>query len=572
MSNRIGNVAARKVLVSIVLFALVIPSMALTSPAEVLTNENIVTMLRWKTSPQEIVAVIQQNESRFDFSADGLSKLKSAGVQPEVLDAMWKATLKTTTGSVSVSAAKPVPAATTDCDNIEPHSKDRLIKATRVVRETPATLCEPHNDKCPFDEDPNKPKSHSVSLDWKTGSVSPSCVDHNGKYCFAMQNANNILYTYGFTVNRIEPQGSDLDLLKDAIGKLKDVFGGAAPAAAGKEAEAQGADLAPKECAELEKALEKARKAGEALQDAIKQLDPGKDSIGKVISVPLATTISKWQGVPPKLAAFEAAIAKLISEMKPTCGECLLAQAEALILDVYVPVRVHYLELCSRVNSNHISYYATDLESTNAYNVVVTEYYGGQQTSAETKTFHLDACRQILVASAGFLITKLEARNYLSRTVPDPNDPTKTQNVLGVDGAGRLRPALVALLNYNLPWQPMRNLGFAISAGPVFDISNGKADTSRFGFFAGGSVHLWNRLFLTPGVHVGEFADFPQGFNKPGDVIPTATGTPNPVKRWTARFAFGITFKTSGLSFGTGNSAKEDDKKTAASQPKPDTK
>ena len=223
--------------------------------------------------------------------------------------------------------------------------------------------------------------------------------------------------------------------------------------------------------------------------------------------------------------------------------------------------------MASRANSQHIARYSTDLEGTNAYDVVIKEYSGGQQTTAEAKTFHLNACRKILVSSAGFLLTQLQARSYTSRTAPDDNDPTKTQNVLGVDGGGRPWTALMALLNYNLPWQPWRNVGFAISAGPVFDITGGKADTSRFGFFGGGSLHLWNRLFLTPGVHVGEFADFPQGFGKPGQLIPANTGTPTPVKRYTARFALGITFKVSELGFGSGGTTN----KAASSQPKSET-
>ncbi|HJZ69939.1 MAG TPA: hypothetical protein VKF81_17565, partial [Blastocatellia bacterium] len=292
-----------------------------------------------------------------------------------------------------------------------------------------------------------------------------------------------------------------------------------------------------------------------------------KDASGKPKSVSLETTKSNWVPVPAKFNAFEQSIKDLHAQFKVDCGDCPLAQAEALVLDIYLPAREHYLELKARADSQHVARYTTDLENINAYDVIVKEYLNGQQTTAEPKTFHLDACRRILVSSAGFLLTQLQARTYVSRTVPDPSDPTKTQNVLGVDGGGRMRPALTALLNYNLPWQPWRNAGLAISAGPVFDISNGKADTSRFGFFGGGSLHLWNRLFLTPGVHVGEFADFPQGFSKPGQVIPDKTGTPNPVKRYTARFAIGITFKVGELGFGSKESG-DTSKKTSSSQPK----
>jgi hypothetical protein len=68
-----------------------------------------------------------------------------------------------------------------------------------------------------------------------------------------------------------------------------------------------------------------------------------------------------------------------------------------------------------------------------------------------------------------------------------------------------------------------------------------------------------------------EFADFPQGFTQAGQVIPPNTGTPTATKRYTARFAFAITFKVKDLGSTnsknvTDNSTKE--QKTPSSQPK----
>jgi hypothetical protein len=114
-----------------------------------------------------------------------------------------------------------------------------------------------------------------------------------------------------------------------------------------------------------------------------------------------------------------------------------------------------------------------------------------------------------------------------------------------------MRAALVVLFNYHDPFAwPLnrRNFGLTLSAGPVYDISQGKADTSRLGVFTGLSVHLWNRLFVTPGVHFGEFADFPQGFHAAGEPVPANFGTPTPVTRWTGHFAIAITFKGKDLS------------------------
>ncbi len=604
MSKKIGTYRkpTNQVLVSILVIATVLPSMALARADEVLTNENILSLLRWKAKPQEVVAVIERNATRFDLSGESVSKLRESGVTNDILEAMWKATLKASnnvgvglsnqqpstdhsagngirTGeakgpNAKTADLKPTPPASdppkNPCEELKAagkeHSTARLVAVQAVVAEPQKSgypVPPMFDESCPLsDNDPasGKPKTpRHVDLDWRTGSISPSCVDRSGKYCFALHNVNNILYTYGFTVNRIQPQGSDLDLLKEAIGKVKDLFGGAAKAEA---------------ICSLETKLTDAKAKSDALQAALSLLDPGKDASGKPTSVPLDTTKAKWKAVPAKFEAFEVAVRELIKllpkpgDALPTnCTACDLGLAEAMVLDVYVPARERYLALTTLVGSQNVARYTTDLDSTSAYELVVKEYYGGQQTTAEAKTFHLDACRKILISSAGFLLTQLQARSYVSRTAPDPSDPTKTQNVLSVDGGGRMRPALTALLNYNLPWQPWRNVGLAISAGPVFDISNGKADTSHFGFFGGGSLHLWNRLFLTPGVHVGEFADFPQGFSKPGQLIPDKTGTPNPVKRYTARFAFAITFKVSELGFG-GGSGTDTSKKTASSQPK----
>ncbi|MFY9611010.1 MAG: hypothetical protein WAU45_20665 [Blastocatellia bacterium] len=579
----------RKVFVSVLLLALVLPPMALATSDDALTNENILALLRWKTKPQEIVAVIEGNATRFDLSDDSLSKLREAGVTAEVLEAMFKAKLKTSSGRARVAepetrasgSVDPSPQDSEPNDTApppKPHTQARLDEAQNVVTRTvvPDLTADnlkppPDNERCPFSEEESvkdkakKSPLYKVDLDWKTGSISRSCVDNSGKYCFALHNANNILYTYSFTVNRIEPQGSDIDLLKDAMSKVKAWFEGAAAQKATPETK-----TALKPCP-LD--LRPAAAAAAALNDALAQLEPGKDANGKPTSVPLDTTLAKWQGVPGKFKAFEKAILDLFTQIKKldstqrnTC-ESELAAAEAFVLDVLVPARELFLRLASKVNSQHIAYFTAELDSTNAYDVVVKEFSGSQQTSADAKTFHLNACRKILVSSAGFLLTQLQARSYSSVTVPDKDDPTKTQNVLGVDGGGRPRTALMALLNYNLPWQPWRNVGFSISAGPVFDITNGNADTSRFGFFGGGSLHLWNRLFLTPGVHVGEFADFPQGFGKPGDPIPPDTGTPTPVKRYTARFALGISFKVGELGFG-GGGTDNSTKKPAASQPK----
>ena len=75
----------------------------------------------------------------------------------------------------------------------------------------------------------------------------------------------------------------------------------------------------------------------------------------------------------------------------------------------------------------------------------------------------------------------------------------------------------------------------------------GGGDESPFGFFTGISGHLYHRFYVTPGIHFGQFADFPVGFGN-GSTVPENFGELNPVKRWTARFGLAITFKAKDFS------------------------
>ena len=121
--------------------------------------------------------------------------------------------------------------------------------------------------------------------------------------------------------------------------------------------------------------------------------------------------------------------------------------------------------------------------------------------------------------------------------------PAGTQNVLVVNGKSGWTPQGLALLNYKLyvfDWGPQP--GFAISTGPAFKFG-GTPGVSNFGWFAGVSVSIWRRLFITPGMQLGQFADFPAGFTN-GSVIPAGFGQLTPLTRWTGHFAIGITFQT----------------------------
>src|SRR5207249_6114304 len=89
-----------------------------------------------------------------------------------------------------------------------------------------------------------------------------------------------------------------------------------------------------------------------------------------------------------------------------------------------------------------------------------------------------------------------------------------------------------------------------------------------FGFFTRLSAHLHHRIYFTPGFHFGQFADFPVGFGN-GSAVPANFGELTPVKRWTTRFGFAITFKTKDFSGLTQSSTPTVKSGDSSATPKP---
>jgi hypothetical protein len=145
----------------------------------------------------------------------------------------------------------------------------------------------------------------------------------------------------------------------------------------------------------------------------------------------------------------------------------------------------------------------------------------------------------IMNLSVGPLITTLPYRTYVQQQVPAA---TGTQNELVVNGNTPVNVLGAALINIYPPFpKPGWAAGFAFSVGPVYTLGDAPG-ASKLGLFVGGSFHLYRSFFLTPGIHIGQFADYPAGFHQ-GSVIPSGFGSLTPVTRNTAHFAIGITFK-----------------------------
>jgi hypothetical protein len=175
--------------------------------------------------------------------------------------------------------------------------------------------------------------------------------------------------------------------------------------------------------------------------------------------------------------------------------------------------------------------------------LTIDEKYNGIPTG-QSVTVQLDAECNKFTVSGGVLLSQIQNRTYTSTT-----SPAGSGNFLSVGGKGRYTPTLTSLFNFNIPWpvgghkfaSAAGDLRLGISSGPVVHLSSSEA--SSFGWFAGGTVSFFHLLYITPGEHFGEFADYPVGFTAPGQTIPSGFGQLTPVKRWTGRFGFAITFR-----------------------------
>jgi hypothetical protein len=157
--------------------------------------------------------------------------------------------------------------------------------------------------------------------------------------------------------------------------------------------------------------------------------------------------------------------------------------------------------------------------------------------------------------SLGPVVSTLPSRTYSHQKAPVPAGSSTTQDILSVGNKRSITLLGAALLNYHLPrmsWLP-KEMGLALSAGPVYTLG-GTPGVSALGLFIGPTVHFNRSIFITPGFHIGQFADFPEGF-RPGDVIPNQFGDLHPVSRTTAHFAIALTYRTASFKKSGGKGA-----------------
>src|ERR1035441_2494262 len=387
----------------------------------------------------------------------------------------------------------------------------------------------------------------TVTIDWSSPNPSPVGAPSNlyGPVTLSIKvtHVNDILYAYAVNAAVSTAPTDDFANLQALLKPAAAAGGGVDPCAAFKT-----------QLGNLEDAIQKEP-----------NLNPTQSGSGYA-SISLGNSLAAWQ----KLAPLQS-ITKTMQTNPASCQATLDAKPPPAFTPVYNAIKT----VDARANGPHETQPQTCvLAPGQQCSVTVYEYYIGlgqinpatppaqlmAATTSSGKTFTITPGSGILTLSAGFMATTLGARTYSSTAVPGPTSP-----VLTVQNNSRVRPAAVALFNYAIPWLDSYKVGLALSAGPVIAFGGGGANVSTLGFFTGVSAHLWHRLYISPGFHFGQFADFPAGYAA-GTPVPSGAGTPTAVNRWSARFAVGITFQAKDFSgiAGTGSTTTNAAKAPAA--------
>jgi hypothetical protein len=382
--------------------------------------------------------------------------------------------------------------------------------------------------------------AQSVVVDWvgKNLVSSPAKIDKKTKAEIDVQNVNDVLYTYSIQIT--------------AVPRVDDDFGAIAKAFVVGKGAVEGA------ANPCDDAVKAAQTATTDLGAAVKSFYQLPETQSKTCSskapcsINIKDTRTAWTtGVTPKANTASTALTTL--QQLPICQKTYSKEIDDLQAALNnVSDRSAYL-----FSEHHVVSAETTLEPDIDYTVDVKELYvgtgssSGTQTSADTLSVKFSPATDRLTLSAGALFSEIQNRGYTSQVAPNPAG-TGTQNVLAVSGISTLSPLALALLNYELPSIGKLSfgnddIGLALSTGPVLRLGS-QSNTTSFGYFIGLGVHLYHRFYISPGVHIGQFADYPPGFSAPGQIIPSGLGTPTPVNRYTARFSFGITYKAKDFS------------------------
>ena len=292
------------------------------------------------------------------------------------------------------------------------------------------------------------------------------------------------------------------------------------------------------------------------------QLNPYIDDKGNKVTTPASVALNTT------VTYYRENIAKPFSGI----DQKVLQSCQSDVQDAYKALDLSNQTWLQRIAKSHTYSFDDTLQPLNDYSIHLKELasdstHPPQLTSACQQNGTPSDCivkytpqNTIISVSGGFLFSELKSPTYVRATVPNSTDA-----LLSVNNTGSINPLLTSLVNVKLPcfWgsggippcsSHDEQFGWALSIGPALSLNSGSSGVSKVGLFGGLSVHLWRYMYITAGMHVGQFPDFPTGFSN-GQVIPTSyTGKLDPVSRTSARLAFGITFK--GLSIPTSSKSQ----------------
>ncbi len=379
-----------------------------------------------------------------------------------------------------------------------------------------------------------------VTVDWPTKKITsqPSRVEKDTMATVEVDQVNDLMYTYSISYQLKPLTISDFTSIANAFS----IAAGKAPA--GESAAA--CDFS--DVLNSQKALADAESA--FLQTPATNPEC---SASKPCDITLGAAVSLWnKNVQPKLDAAKAALGKFTAACSsPNYSSSIKSASDAIGAAE------------AKIASSHsiIKANAIPLSPENTTSLVVVQLWMGTPTVNGSYSVDIQTSNYRLTLSAGALFSEVQNRSYTSSSAPNAAG-TGTTNILAVGGLSRFNPTAVALLNYELPFADWERFGFALSTGPVFRLGS-KSDATSFGYFAGMSIHLYHRFYISPGFHLGQFADFPAGFSQANQPVPSGLSTPTAITRWTWRFGFGLSYKAKDFSqFGLTGSVNPTDSAT----------
>ena len=363
-------------------------------------------------------------------------------------------------------------------------------------------------------------RAQTVVYDWSSDSKVPESyprITRRENVKFRITNVNDILFNYKLEITQTPISSDDFANLSGMLSRFSRsvTTTGAVPT-----------------CQALREEAELLTNQAITAINANPKLPVGYAKSSPHISVPLQDSINAWKS---HLPAIDVAL-NAIRDYRQQCTGQIARELNVSFTEFETTVR----DLDAKVNSSHVFEDNHVIDPGNDVTATVIERFKNE--TIKTKTFSFPGV-DVLTLSAGALFSRIPDRTYEAR-----KSPISSLNLLTVEGNSRATPSLVGLLNYSLGSIGLdyNNAGLALSAGPVMKLGN-QSEASSFGFFTGISGHLYHRLYITPGIHFGQFADFPVGFNN-GSTVPENFGEITPVKRWTARFGLAISFKAKDFS------------------------